>query len=71
MQKTKHLLKLSFCGFFSTSTLLFGAFCGSYEGFDSPIKLAYDFSEIPELDALVIAENSGNSLNEIAIADAL
>lgn len=65
----KHLFKLSFYGFFCTSSALFGAFCGCSDDFHSPIKLAYDFTEIPELEALVIAENEKNALNEIAAAD--
>lgn len=65
----RNYLKLSLSVFCLSSSALFGGFFGSGNEFDSPIQLTYDFSEIPSLEAMVIAQNEGNSSNEIAAAE--
>lgn len=64
----KQILKLFLISSFSPSAFLLWGFNCKSTDFDSPIKLAYDFSP-PDLEALVMAENENNALNEIAAID--
>lgn len=50
---------------------LYGAFPQNHASFDSPIKIAYDFSSLNDdsIEAVVVAENESLHVAEIALVD--
>lgn len=64
----KRFFQIALGSLFSASSMVAGAFSGSANDFDSPITLAYDFSE-SSVEDLVIAQNEITSLEEIATVE--
>ncbi len=65
----KKIIQCALGSLVCVSSIFAGTFSGDASHFNSPIKLAYDFSALLDMEALVIVQNEVGALSEIAAVE--